>query len=64
MTLGFFGVGQISGVDVVLAVRTDSAPTPAASSRFVKNCSVPPKARDLIDNPRVDKLTAAILDIT
>ncbi|KAH3801416.1 hypothetical protein DPMN_155066 [Dreissena polymorpha] len=30
------------GVDVVLAVRTDSAPTPAARSRFVKNCSVPP----------------------
>ncbi|KAH3885559.1 hypothetical protein DPMN_009554 [Dreissena polymorpha] len=26
----------------VSAVRTDNAPTPAASSRFVKNCSVPP----------------------
>ncbi|KAH3707742.1 hypothetical protein DPMN_067154 [Dreissena polymorpha] len=32
----------VEGVDVVLAVRTDSAPTPAARSRFVKNCSVPP----------------------
>ncbi|KAH3883596.1 hypothetical protein DPMN_007556 [Dreissena polymorpha] len=33
---------MIAGVNVVSAVRTDSAPTPPASSRFVKNCSVPP----------------------
>ncbi|KAH3715470.1 hypothetical protein DPMN_058181, partial [Dreissena polymorpha] len=38
------------GVDVVLAVRTDSAPTPAASSRFVKNCSVPPKHMRQLDS--------------
>ena len=25
--------------------KPDSAPTPVASSRFVKNCGVPPKAR-------------------
>ncbi|KAH3737446.1 hypothetical protein DPMN_044039 [Dreissena polymorpha] len=37
-----FRLGCTVGVNVVSAVRTDSAPTPPASRRFVKNCSVPP----------------------